>query len=99
MVARAVHASWNLERVDRALAAHREAARYDDPERLAAQAEQVTELGRRLLWDPNGPLPLYPHASPAHLESVRASWSGDPDDPDDPARLVVRLESTALGYA
>jgi hypothetical protein len=99
MDARAVHASWNLERVDRARAARRDALRYADADRLAEQAEQVTALGRRLLWDPNGPLCLYPHAAPANGDTVRVSWSGDPADPDDPARLVVRLESTALGCA
>ncbi len=99
LVARAVHASWNLDRVDRARAARRDAARYADADRLAAQAEQVVALGRRLLWDPNGPLGLYPHAAPAHGETVRVSWSGDPADPDDPARLLVRLEASALGCA
>jgi hypothetical protein len=97
MVARAVHASWNIERVDRALAARREAARYADADRLAALAEQVAALGRRLIWDPNDPLGLYPHAAPANGDTCRVSWSGDPDDPDDPARLVARLESMTLG--
>jgi|SRR5689334_9576177 len=73
MVARAVHASWNLQRVDRARAARREAARYADADRLAAMAERVAAIGRRLIWDPNGPLGLYPHADPAHGETRRVS--------------------------
>src|SRR5207302_10614550 len=97
--ARAVHASWQLERVDRAIEARRAAAQYPDADRLAERAEQVAALGRRLLWDPNGPLGLYPHAAPANEDTVRVSWSGDPDDPDDPARLLARLEATALGCA
>src|SRR5690242_9146575 len=35
LVARAVHASWNLQRVQRALEARRDAARYADADRLA----------------------------------------------------------------
>src|SRR6185312_11188836 len=45
------------------------------------------------------PLGLYPHADPAHGDSRRVSWSADPDDPDDPARLVARLDSMTLGCA
>jgi hypothetical protein len=99
LVARAVHASWQLERVDRARAARRDADRYADADRLAAQAEEVVALGRRLFWDPVGPLCLYPHPAPADGEPRRVSDSGLPDDLDDPARIVVQLEASALGCA
>jgi hypothetical protein len=97
LVARAVHATWQLQRVDRARDARRDADRYADADRLAAQAEEVVAMGRRLLWDPVGPLCLYPHPAPPDGEPRRVSHSGDPNDPDDPARLLVRLEATALG--
>jgi hypothetical protein len=99
LVTRAVEVSWKLDRVARALEAGREAARYADAARLAAQAEEVAGLGRRLYFDPVGPLCLYPHTAPADGEVQHVSWSGNPDDPDDPARLVERLEAMTLGCA
>ncbi len=99
LVTRAVEVSWRLDRVRHALEARRAAARFAESHRLAAQAEEVVALGRRLFFDPVGPLCLYPHAAPVGGEVHRVSWSGDPGDPDDPARLVVRLEAMALGCA
>ena len=63
------------------------------------QAEEVVALGRRLYWDRVGPLCLYPHTAPATGEPQRVSDSGDPNDPDDPGRIVVRLEAMTLGCA
>jgi hypothetical protein len=99
LVARAVELSWKLDRVGRIVEGRRAAVRHADADRLAAEAEDVVALGRRLFWDPVGPLCLYPHAAPAGGEVQRVSYSGLPDDPDDPARIVVRLEATALGCA
>ncbi len=100
LVTRAVEVSWKLDRVRHALATRREAARYGDADRLAAEAEEVVALGRRLFFDPVGPLCLYPHAAPpAGGDVQRVSYSGDPGDPDDPARIVVRLEALTLGCA
>jgi hypothetical protein len=99
LVTRAVEVSWKLDRVRVAIAAQRTAARYAHADRLAEQAEQVVAMGRRLFWDPIGPLCLYPHGAGPNGEAQRVSYSGDPEDPDDPARLVVRLEAMALGCA
>jgi hypothetical protein len=97
LVRRAVQLSWQLERADRALAAGPPA----DPDEPARRAEEVAALGRRLFWDPRGPTALYPQfEGPFGIPSpCRLSWSGKADDPDDPARLVIRLEATALGCA
>jgi hypothetical protein len=99
MVCRAVEASWKAERAGRALDAKRRALCLGDGDRLARQAEEVVALGRRLFFDPFGPLCLYPHAAPAGGEPQRLSYSDDPEDPDDPARIVVRLEAMTLGCA
>jgi hypothetical protein len=99
LVARAVGVSLQLDRIERAKQARREALRHADADRLAQQAEEVVALGRRLFFDPVGPLSLYPHAAPATGEPQRVSDSRDPEDPDDPARIVVRLEAMTLGYA
>ena len=56
-------------------------------------------LGRRLFWDPRGPTCLYPQFEVTLGDPTRVSWSGLIDDPDDPVRLVNRLEATALGCA
>ena len=71
------------------------------PARLAAdQSDEVLALGRRLFWDPVGPLPLYPHLGKGIGKLfVRFSWSEEIDDPNEPARVVNRLESTAIGCA
>ena len=96
-------APWRSPASSTAPAARREvrraAARHAGAGRLAGQAEEVVALGRRLFWDPVGPLCLYPHAVPADGELRRVSGSGDPEDPDDPARIVVRLEAMILGCA
>ena len=71
------------------------------PARLAAdQSDEVLALGRRLFWDPLGPLPLYPHlGNSIGRLFTRFSWSNEIDDPNEPARVVNRLESTAIGCA
>ena len=101
LVDRAVHVSWQLQRVDRAQAARLASEAQAAGARLAAdQSDEVLALGRRLFWDPLGPLPLYPHLGnwPGRL-FVRFSWSKEIDDPNEPARVLNRLESTAIGCA
>ena len=100
LVGRAVNLSWQLERAERARAARLADAAAAGADRLADLADEVLALGRRLFWDPLGPLPLYPHLGngPGKL-FVRFSWSNEIDDPNDPARIVNRLESTAMGCA
>src|SRR2546421_192930 len=57
---------------------------------------QIPVLPGRLFWDPRGPLALYP-PSAYRPGQPRVSSSGLADDPDDPARLILRLEATAAG--
>ena len=93
LVKRAVELSWQLECADRAIALSRQPAE----ERIAAVADEVLALGRRLFWDPRGPVGLYPQITESDGMLRQRSWNGQIDDPDDPARLVNRLESTAAG--
>jgi hypothetical protein len=86
MVRRAVESSWRLDRADRVWAgclAERIATESDDGEQ--ARSDAILELGRRLWADP-----------PAPGRDATVPPAG-PDDPDDPARLVNRLEGTAEG--
>jgi hypothetical protein len=125
MVRRAVGISCELDRARAAMEARRAALCHADAESRAARAEEVVTLGRRLYFDPVGPLCLYPHPAPAPAageprtaidrlaqlegrspkpaaaagEPQRISFSGDPEDPHDPARIVVRLEAMTLGCA
>jgi hypothetical protein len=56
----------------------------------------VLELGNRLLRDRHGPYQCYPNSRP---NSRQPPTSSDemPGDPEQPARLVLRLETTAAG--
>ncbi len=56
-------------------------------------------LARRLFWDPRGPVVLYPQFRASIGEPMRVSWSQDIEDPDEPGRLVNRLENSLLGCA
>jgi hypothetical protein len=99
LVARAVQLSWQLERADRALAARDADARAAGAGRIDDLADEVAALGRRLFWDPRGPTFFYPQFEITLGDPKRVSWSGLIDDPDDPLRLVNRLEATAMGCA
>ncbi len=68
-------------------------------EQAAAIADEVLVLGRRLFHDPRGPACFYPQAEPTSSYPSRVSDSGDVDDPDEPARVVNKLEGTAPGCA
>src|SRR5262245_19648935 len=97
LVEQAVRLSWQIDRADRAETARLATNTLHAPvEEAHAQADEVLVLGRRLFWDARGPIALYPHF-PAPLPGPRTSGSADAEDPDDPARLVGRLESTAAG--
>ncbi len=101
LVDRAVHVSWQLQRVDRAQAARLAAeAQAAGAGRPPTSPTRFVALGRRLFWDPLGPLPLYPHlGNNLGKHFVRFSWSEEIDDPNEPARILNRLESTAIGCA
>jgi hypothetical protein len=91
LVRQAVSLSWRLDRADRvqaALLAQRLAAVPADEE--ARRRDEVEDLGRRL-W-PDAQVPR----SNDH-PGTRPAMPIGPDDPDDPARLVHRLEATAEG--
>ncbi|MHB1557555.1 MAG: hypothetical protein ACYC61_08750 [Isosphaeraceae bacterium] len=100
LVQRAVNVSWQLDRADRAWTARlRTHAAEAAIKRSEAQADEVILLGRRLFWDPRGPIALYPFYYPGIGDPVLVSWMPDSHDPNDPARLVNRLESLAMGCA
>ena len=99
LVTRAVQLSWQLERADRALAARAADARKAHEGRVDQLADEVTALGRRLFWDPRGHVDFYPHFEVTLGQPAMVSWSGQIDDPNDPARLLIRLEATAMGCA
>ena len=61
-----------------------------------SELEAVHELGKRLFFDPTGPTQLY--GNPGVVRSkLRTSWNGLAVDPNDPAVLVRKLESSEPG--
>ncbi len=58
-------------------------------------AEEVHNLGKRLFFDRNGPIDVY--GSEVTFFSKQTSPNEGPVDPDDPAILVNKLESSAKG--
>ena len=74
-------------------------ARHAGAGRVAEQADEVVTLGRRLFWDPVGPAALYPHLGNGHGSQFGASPARATDDPDEPARIVERLEARRSGCA
>ncbi len=95
LVRRAVQISWQLDRIERL-----QMRRPEPGDPVARLAEDVLELGARLFHDRRGPNSLYPHwiGEFGELESI--SWNAKtPIDHDDPARLLLHLESSAMGCA
>ena len=97
LVQRAVHASWQLDRADRA-----EVARLveDLDEEATRRAEDVAKLGAKLF---RTPAERQPGADPDREwlgneeDTPLLSWPFDPDHARHPARLVAALEATATG--
>ena len=58
---------------------------------------EVEDLGRRLLAGPHFVRTAVGAPGPTWTAWPTAAWPKSPDDPDDPARLVNRLEATADG--
>src|SRR5690348_7850943 len=99
LVDRLVTISWRLDRVHRALAARAADPDPDEAARLAAEADAVALMGRRLIHDPRGPTCFYPQWETTIGDPPRVSWSQETDDPNDPARIVIALEARPLGCA
>jgi len=93
LVQQYVSLSFEVERVQRAhlerLTSQIESS--DDSER-----EAVHELGKRLFFDPSGPLATYGNRSELR-GNLTTSWNGLAVDPNDPAVLVRKLESSEPG--
>jgi hypothetical protein len=93
-----VLATWKTLRCERAetvLIAHR----MQHAELEAAKEEQlrVIDLGRRLFTDQRGDMRDYPHDSLEMHYDKRTSAPGAPEDPFDPERILIELESTITG--
>jgi hypothetical protein len=102
LVDRAAGASWQLDRVERAHVARLTAnileATSGVPQ-IQADAEAAA-LGGRLFWDDRGPMPSYPHTPYSCTDEKHfVSRSSGPDDPNNPAVVLLSLESTAAGCA
>ena len=96
-VERAAFASWQLDRAERTIAARlTELVKYGTLDRDEAEADAVQDDVRRFLWDPRGPIALYPHWR-GFRAMPRISWPDSVEDPLNPARIVNRLEGTLTG--
>ncbi len=94
LVRQAATSSWRLDRAD-----HVQDALIADsiaklPEEEKLRKEQVADLGRRLLPPPR--VPNFVRRFGVLVDLDRLAHRG-PDDPDDPPRLLIRLEATADG--
>jgi hypothetical protein len=99
----AVEYSWLRDRARRApearLAANMVNSGIDEANR---EADEVLRLGQKLFSDQRGPLANYPHYDrevdefPENVPLVSESEILD-GDPEDPQRLVLRLQATAGG--
>ncbi len=87
--------SWRLDRADRAEDALIADALATVPgEEDKRRREEVEDLGRRLLPPPR--VPNFVRRFGVLVDLDRLAHRG-PDDPDDPPRLLLRLEATADG--
>src|SRR5262249_47095368 len=80
LVEKAVNISGMPDRADRALAAREAADRHGTLERSFQEADDVVLMGHRLLYDPRGPMALYPHGPIGFRGPWWISWSKDSDD-------------------
>ncbi len=92
LVRQVVTLSWRLDRAERV----QDALIADSLGTSTAEQrrEEVEDLGRRLLPPPR--VPNFVRRFGVWADLDRLAHRG-PDDPDDPARLLLRLESTADG--
>ncbi|MFI5461638.1 MAG: hypothetical protein ACHRXM_40150, partial [Isosphaerales bacterium] len=85
--------SFEVERVRRA---HLEGLTSQIENSDDTEHEAVHELGKRLFFDPSGPSQLYGNPGVVRRK-LRTSWNGLAVDPNDPAVLVRKLESSEPG--
>ena len=103
LVERGVRLSWQLDRVTRAQDGRTTTQIVEGgSEEAELRAEEILEIGKRLFWDNRGPINFYPHRPVREVSSYgdtvpRTSFCESPDDPDQPALLVRRLQSSAAG--
>src|ERR1017187_7517976 len=91
---RAAQASWFLDRANRSEVARMTLKmRTESVEAEFREAKKVASLGSRLFFDRRGPVDFYPSHNYIDREP-RTSWS---EDADDPAMLVMELETTLAG--
>jgi len=99
LVERMAQESWMIDRALRADAA-RVAIRVETmaAETALRENDEAAALGQRLFFDRRGSRALYPSPKPLIPRApVRTSYIDQPDDPDDPVRLLIRLESNGAG--
>jgi hypothetical protein len=87
------HLGLQLDRVKKA---HLEQIRAHIESTQEEERDHVHELGTRLFHDRMGPSCLYGNRG-AFFGEVRTSWPGKAVDPDDPAVLVQKIQSTRTG--
>jgi hypothetical protein len=96
----AVAYTWQQDRARRAQVARLNAdlinAGVDQDQ---TDALEVDDLGRRLFKDRQGPLTFYPtHSERSYgFRAASTSYAAKGDDPDRPAELLLRLQSTLAG--
>ena len=92
---RAAQAAWSLDRANRAEVARMTLKMQTEAvEAEFQEAKKAALLGNRLFFDRRGPVDFYPSRNYIHGQP-RTSWSEDADQ--DPAMLVLELETTLAG--
>ena len=98
LATRAAEASWRLDRANRAEVARATLNIVTGPDAAALkEQDEVYTLAERLFGDRRGPAELYPTKGFENSSQPRTSKAACVSDPDHPARLVLRLESTLAG--
>jgi hypothetical protein len=91
-----VRSVWLSDRAHRAAVARvTERLEHLADDTARADRDQAAELGQRLFWRLNRPLPLGPKDDPE--TTVGYPEFAVPGSPDHPARLVPRIEATVAG--
>jgi hypothetical protein len=100
LLEQAVGLSWQLDRADRVadarLAERIRIAAEDEEARRQAEAVEAEDAGKRLMDGIPAPVFQRPGVD-LLLDGKRLHMPIPPDDPDHPAKLLYRLESTAAG--